>query len=99
MVEALTEATSVTVAVTYEDEREAAAPRATLHERLRERADEVVALPPNAEHTESPVLFALERGLFEDAPERAEPDDGLVLHGVGRASSPRPRRSAPRSRP
>jgi hypothetical protein len=79
MVEALADATRVTVALTFEEAREVSGPRATLHERLREIATQSMALPPNPEHTPSPALSALERGLFEDAPDRAEPDDGLVL--------------------
>ncbi len=38
-----------------------------------------MTLPPEPEYTESAVLYALERELFEDAPERTEPDAGLVL--------------------
>jgi hypothetical protein len=79
MVEALAGATRVTVAVTYEEDREVSAPRATLHERLRELADETRTQEPNPEHTRSRALFGLERGLFEDAPERVEPDEGLVF--------------------
>jgi ATP-dependent helicase/nuclease subunit B len=80
LVEALAKATAVTAAVTYEDERAPLAARATLLARLGEIAgSEPLRLPPNAEHTASPVLYALERGLFEDEPRRAEPDGGLVF--------------------
>ncbi|MGI8462108.1 MAG: hypothetical protein ACR2OC_10825, partial [Solirubrobacterales bacterium] len=85
LVEALTAATEVTVAVTFENEREPLAARATLVGQLSELADRPEReLPPNAEHTASPVLFAIERGLFEDAPQRAAPDGGLVfIQSVG----------------
>jgi RecB family exonuclease len=72
----------VTVALNYED-RAALAARATLLAELREVGAGVglseETAPAEPEHTESPLLFALERGFAErDAP-GAEPDASLVL--------------------
>ncbi|MCW2954756.1 MAG: ATP-dependent nuclease subunit B-like protein, partial [Conexibacter sp.] len=58
----------VTVSLTYERGRSAFAGRAGTAEDLRQIADDVVELPPLAEHYDPPAraaLHALERGLFE----------------------------------
>lgn len=79
LVVALSAAAPVTVALTYED-RPALAARATLLEQLRQlgpAAEERTA--PDPENTESPLLFAIERGFGNPGAGPAPPDGSLVL--------------------
>ncbi|MFN8159943.1 MAG: PD-(D/E)XK nuclease family protein [Solirubrobacterales bacterium] len=79
LVIALSRAGPVTVALTYED-RVALAARATLLQQLREIGpDEEVAVAADPANTESPLLYAIERGFAVAEPERAAPDGSLVL--------------------
>ena len=79
LVAALSRAAPVTVALTYE-ERRALAARATLLEQLRELgpAGEETTEPDPA-NTESPLLYAIERGFGNPEAEPAAPDGSLVM--------------------
>ena len=82
MVGALAAAAEVTVAVTYED-RAALVARATLLAELRTVGAAAgvseEAVTPEPEHTESPLLFMLERGFAEPDAPRTAPDGSLVF--------------------
>jgi ATP-dependent helicase/DNAse subunit B len=75
----LAEVTDVTATVTFED-REALAARSSLRGELVERGAEVVdQRHPDPAHTESEILYHLERGFLVDGGERRTLDPGLVL--------------------
>ncbi len=83
----------VTVSLTYEPGRSAFAGRAHTAQELTAIADEVLELPPLAEHYDPPAreaLHALERGLFEPegtvpAPPSSEDAVRLLVAGGERA--------------
>jgi ATP-dependent helicase/DNAse subunit B len=75
----------VTVSLSYERGRSAFAGRAGTAEDLRQIADDVVELPPLAEHYDPPAraaLHALERGLFEPGEVAGEVDGEPVGDAV-----------------
>jgi ATP-dependent helicase/DNAse subunit B len=80
LVDALSAACELTVAVTFADRR-ALAVRAGLLSVLREELGAVTAaeLPFDERYTGSATLRHLDRSLFEPGAGRVEPDDGLVL--------------------
>ncbi len=80
LLDALSRAGEVTVAVTFEDRR-ALAPRARLVGSLREELGATVAeeLANSSDHTDSASLRHLDRNLFEPGAPRVPIDDGLVL--------------------
>jgi hypothetical protein len=79
LVAALAGATEVTIALTYE-ERPALAARAGLLERLRELGPaSEEKTNADASNTESPLLYAIERGFLAEDAAPAEPDGSLVL--------------------
>ncbi|MFL5871094.1 MAG: PD-(D/E)XK nuclease family protein [Solirubrobacterales bacterium] len=80
LVDALSAAGAVTVAVTFADRR-ALAVRAGLISVLREElgASTAAELPFDEDYTDSRTLRHLDRNLFEPGAGRVEPDDGLVL--------------------
>jgi ATP-dependent helicase/DNAse subunit B len=78
LVGALGDVTEVTVTVTFED-REALAARSSLRGELVERGGEIVdERRPDPAHTDSEILYHLERG-FLGGSERRAVDPGLVL--------------------
>jgi hypothetical protein len=79
LVQALSGAAEVTVALTFED-RAALAARATLLGELR-RLEPVSEETTSADaaNTESPLLFAIERGFLDEEATPAEADGSLVL--------------------
>jgi ATP-dependent helicase/nuclease subunit B len=83
LTEALSSATDVTVAVTYED-RDALAARAGTLGELQARGGKVVERrEPDAANTESPVLYHLERRFLTGATKRMAPGQGLDLMEAG----------------
>ncbi len=80
LIAALSAAGDVTAAVTYEPDRAALGARAELLAKLRDELGGRIAeeLEPDRAYTASPVLFHLERRLFETPERIAELDDGLV---------------------
>ena len=80
LVGALAGAAEVTAAVTYEPDRSALEARGELHSKLRDDIGATIVEPlePDRAYTDSPVLFHLERHLFEPPQRIAELDDGLV---------------------
>src|SRR6266511_2166730 len=78
---ALAASCEVTVAVTHEEDRAATAARDELFVTLRDDLGGKVAtrLEPDRTYTRSPLLFHLERNLFERPERLAELDSGLVL--------------------
>jgi ATP-dependent helicase/DNAse subunit B len=85
LIAALASAADVTVAATYEPDREALGARAELLGKLRDELGGRIAdeLEPDRAYTRSPVLFHLERGLFEPPERIGEVDDGLVALVAG----------------
>ena len=81
LIAALSGAADVTVAVTYEPDRAALGARAELFAKLRDELGGHIAeeLRPRSAYTASPVLFHLERNLFEPPQRIPELDDGLVV--------------------
>ncbi|HEY2334512.1 MAG TPA: PD-(D/E)XK nuclease family protein [Solirubrobacterales bacterium] len=81
LVEALAPIADVTVALAYEEGREALAARAGLLEALRDRIDvvEEIATEPDPENTPSPLLFHLERSFGAIEAEPRAPGEGLTL--------------------
>ena len=78
LVGALADVTEVTATVTFED-RDALEARSSLRGALVDRGGEVVLeTAPDPAHTESPILYHLERGFLVGA-ERRAPDPGLVM--------------------
>jgi ATP-dependent helicase/DNAse subunit B len=82
----------VTLSLNYEPGRHAFAARAEAVEELRPLAERVVELPALDEHYDPRgrvALHHLERSLFEEAPERVDPGDAIVLleAGGGRAEA------------
>ena len=76
----------VTVSLPYEAGREAFRATARVREDLAAIADQVVALPPSDDHYapgSRAALHALERGLFEPAPDQVDPDGAVRLHTAG----------------
>ncbi len=84
LVTVLSQAAPVTVALTYED-RPALAARATLLQQLREIGPAIEEeTEPDPANTESPLLFAIERGFGNRGAETAASDGSLVmLHCAG----------------
>jgi ATP-dependent helicase/DNAse subunit B len=80
LIAALSGATDVAVAVTYEPDRAALAARAELLAKLRDELGGRIAdeLAPHSAYTASSVLFHLERHLFEPPERIGALDDGLV---------------------
>jgi ATP-dependent helicase/DNAse subunit B len=80
LVDALSRAAEVTVAVTFADRR-ALAVRAELIAILRDElgASTAAELPFDDAYTDSAMLRHLDRNLFEPGAERVEPDDGVTL--------------------
>lgn len=79
LIDALSTAGAVTVAVTYADRR-ALAPRASLIGALADLGAEVAEeLPFDEDYTGSATLRHLDRALFEPAAARVPVDEGLVL--------------------
>ncbi|HEX3323537.1 MAG TPA: PD-(D/E)XK nuclease family protein [Solirubrobacterales bacterium] len=81
LVETLAAIAEVTVALTYEEDREALAARAGLLEKLRDRIGFAgqIATEPGPENTPSQLLFHLERGFGAIETEPRAPDGGLRL--------------------
>ncbi len=79
LVAVLSGAAPVTVALTYED-RPVLAARATLLAELREIGPaQEETTDPDPANTESPMLYAIERGFGNRDPEPAPPDGSLVF--------------------
>jgi ATP-dependent helicase/DNAse subunit B len=81
LVEALVPIAEVTVALTYEEDREALAARGGLLEKLRDRIGFAEEIPtrPDPTNTPNPLLFHLERGFGGVDAEPQPPDGGLTL--------------------
>ena len=76
----------VTASLTYEAGRAALTARAEVVEELRPFAARVRELPASAEHYEPQsreALHHLERRLFEDAPDRIDPQEAIELREAG----------------
>src|SRR4051794_34664765 len=76
----------VVVSLPYERGRAAFKAVAPLFERLSERAGELIELPPLDEHYADEAraaLHHLERGLYDGAPEKADPGDAVRLLAAG----------------
>jgi ATP-dependent helicase/DNAse subunit B len=77
----------VTVSLPFEPGREAFRAVATVHEELKARAARSTALPPLDDHYapgSRAALHAIERGLFEGAPEeRVDPGGAVSFHLAG----------------
>jgi ATP-dependent helicase/DNAse subunit B len=79
LVGALADVTEVTATVTFED-REALAARSSLRGELIARRGEIIdEHKPDPAHTESEILYHLERGFLVEGRERRALDPGLVL--------------------
>jgi ATP-dependent helicase/DNAse subunit B len=80
LVRALGAACDVTVAVTFQEGREALVARAGLLSELRDAGGDVVEeLSAESRYTDSAALFSVERSLFERPDPVSELDDGIVL--------------------
>ena len=81
LLDALSRACEVTVAVTFADDRDALKVRAGLVARLEHELGARVSAAPDAaeDHTASATLRHLDRNLFEPGAERIAPDGGLTL--------------------
>ena len=78
LVAALAGVTEVTATVTFED-RDALAARSSLRGELVARGGRIVReTRPDPAHTESPILYHLERGFLVEGRERRPVDPGLV---------------------
>jgi ATP-dependent helicase/DNAse subunit B len=78
LVGALADVTEVTATVTFED-RDALAARSSLRGELVARGGEIVReTGPDPAHTESPILYHLERGFLVEGCERRPLDPGLM---------------------
>jgi ATP-dependent helicase/DNAse subunit B len=81
LIEALAPIAEVTMALTYEEDRQALAARAGLLQNLRDRigfAEETVT-EPDPENTPNQLLFRLERGFGEIEADPRPADGGLML--------------------
>jgi ATP-dependent helicase/DNAse subunit B len=81
LIEALAPVAEVTIALTYEEDREALAARTGLLQKLRDRIDftEETITGPNPENTPNQLLFHLERSFGAIEADPQPPTGGLTL--------------------